>query len=203
MSSANSGDDVDPDAPEIQRLRIIARFARHVVTLNWCRRLGRALSREERNDARAYLETAGFADASIAVVTDWLEAEHVAENPRWDGTWWEAEQQMQTTLATSAVAVVNQNELVDALNHVASQAAGAAVEAIETAAKRAQYTDPNAGQEGSFLTALAGFAVASSYQAGLVLAAGADEQHPFSIKFRLIESGRLPIGIVGNTFTIF
>ncbi|MBM3502672.1 MAG: hypothetical protein FJX65_02245 [Alphaproteobacteria bacterium] len=204
MSERDDDSEVDPDDPQIQRLTIVARFSRHVLSLEWGRRLGKPLSKDERADAQAYLDAAGFPDASIAVVTDWHEAAHIAENPNWNDGWWEAEQQLQSGLVSQAVAVIDQNELIDALNHVASQTAGAAVEAIETAAQRADYREDKAlGEEGSFLTALSGFAVASSYQAGLVLAAGADEHHPFSIKFRLVESGRLPIGVIGNTFTVF
>ena len=46
-------------------------------------------------------------------------------------------------------------------------------------------------------------AVAITYQASLVLASGGYENHPFTYKFELIECGRLPLGIIGNTFSVY
>ncbi|MSO65116.1 MAG: hypothetical protein EXQ85_04845 [Alphaproteobacteria bacterium] len=196
-------DENEADDPKVQRLHIIGRFSRHVATLPWCTRLGEPLDKQERIDAEAYVSAVGFPQASIATIIDWREAEHIAESPRWDDTWWEAEQQLQAGLVTQALADLKEAELMDALNHVATQAAGGAVSAVEAAARRAGYREETAGEEGSFLTALSGLAVSASYQAGLVLAALGDENHPFAIKFRLIESGRLPIGVIGSTFSIF
>ena len=43
-------------------------------------------------------------------------------------------------------------------------------------------------------------AIASSYQARLVLSASVDQDHPFSLKFQLFGNGRLPIGIIEILF---
>jgi hypothetical protein len=55
----------------------------------------------------------------------------------------------------------------------------------------------------ALIRAAAGAATQACYQAALVLAAGAEAEHPFAIKFRLYEAGRWPLGIVGMTFNVF
>ena len=56
-----------------------------------------------------------------------------------------------------------------------------------------------------YSTALAGAGAQAIYQAGLLLAAEneEDEHHVFALKYKLFESGRWPIGVVGNSFHIF
>ena len=49
----------------------------------------------------------------------------------------------------------------------------------------------------------AGAAAQAAYQAALVLATDGEADHPFALKFRLFEAGRLPLGITGNTFNLF
>jgi hypothetical protein len=203
MTDDTSDDEVEFDAldPEVQRLTIMARFARNVIDVPWFSRLGEPLSADDLAAAEAYLVAAGFPDAAVAAVETWEEAEMVAENPAWNTDWWETEEQLKAGLTEQALQHVHEMELANALNHLSAQCAGVALEAIGNVAIDAGFT-PQSDEE-SFLTAAAGWAVAGAYQASLVLAAGADEDHPFAIKFRLFEQGRLPLGIAGTTFSIF
>lgn len=203
MTDDTSDDEVEFDAldPEVQRLTIMARFARGVIDVPWFSRLGEPLSADDIAAAEAYLVAAGFPDAAVAAVETWEEAEMVAENPAWNTDWWEAEEQLKAGLTEQALQHVHEMELANALNHLSAQCAGVALEAIGNVAIDAGFT-PQSDEE-SFLTAAAGWAVAGAYQASLVLAAGADEDHPFALKFRLFEQGRLPLGIAGTTFSIF
>ena len=198
---ADDDDPFDPNDPQVQRLTAMARFARRVLNVPWFERLGRELTAEESAMADEYAAALGFPHARVASVRSWLDAESLAENPQWNSDWWEAEEQLKSALITEALEVIDEAELMNALNHLTAQAAGVALEAIERAAELATY-QPDGGEE-SFTTAIAGTAVATCFQAGLVLAAGAEEDHPFAIKFRLLEAGRLPLGIAGTTFSVF
>ncbi len=186
---------------QIQRLTIMARFARAVIDIPWFTRLGEPLSSDDSATAGAYLAAAGFPDAAVAQVESWDEAALVAENPDWNTDWWEAEEQLKAGLLEQALEHVDEVELTNALNHIAAQCAGVALEAASNMAINAGFT-PESDEE-SFLNAAAGWAVAGAYQAALVLAAGAEEDHPFALRFRLFEAGRLPLGVAGTTLSVF
>lgn len=186
---------------QMQRLTIMARFARTVIDTPWFSRIGTPLSIEDTATATAYLSAAGFPGAAVAQVEGWDEAVLVAENPNWNSDWWETEEQLKAALIARSLDHVEETELANALNHLSAQCAGVAVDAISNAAIDAGFQPE--GDEESFLNAAAGWAVAASYQASLVLAAGAEGDHPFALKFRLFETGRLPFGVVGTTFSIF
>lgn len=207
MNNDDRDEDEDEEAydvvldQQIQRLTIMARFVRTVVDIPWFSRVGEPLSPDDRAAASAYLAAAGFPDAAVAQVPTWAEAVEVAENPNWNSDWWEAEEQLKAGLITQALGHIHETELANALNHVSGQCAGAAVEAISNVAIDAGFQPDS--DEDSFLNAAAGWGVAGAYQAALVLAAGADDDHAFALKFRLFEAGRLPFGVVGTTFSIF
>jgi len=194
-------DAFDPEDPQVQRLTAMARLARRVLQVPWFERVGRALTPEETAMADTYVAALGFPHARVAGVRSWLDAESLAENPQWNNDWWEAEEQLKSALIADALETILEPELMNALNHLTAQAAGVTLEAIERAAELATY-QPDGGEE-SFLNAAAGNAVAAAFQASLVLAAGAEEDHPFALKFRLLEAGRLPLGIAGTTFSVF
>jgi len=203
-------DDIEDDDEEVydevldqqvQRLTIMARFGRTVIDTPWFSRIGTPLTADDTAIATAYLSAAGFPDAAVAPVESWDDAVAVAENPNWNSDWWETEEQLKAALIARSLDHVQEAELTNALNHVSAQCAGVAVDAISNAAIDAGY-QPESDEE-SFLNAAAGWAVAGAYQATLVLAAGAEGDHPFALKFRLFESGRLPFGVVGTTFSIF
>lgn len=188
---------LDPDLPEYRRLTAMAKFALSINEIPWFSRVGRPLSREDRELAEAYLSALGFPGSHVSAVETWEEAAGFAENPDWNTEWWETEEQLRAGLVTQAAEDIDEADLTNALNHIAGQAAGVATELVSGAAIDAGYDDDE------FVTAAAGAMVAACYAAGLVLAAGTEEDHPFALKFRLLETGRFPLGVIGTTFSLF
>jgi hypothetical protein len=193
-------DDLDLNAveeEELERLATVARFARMLPTLPWFAAVGQELDEDEAEWARAYLDALGFPDADIAQVADWDEAADAAEALDWNSPGWEAEEQLRAALIADACALAPEDEVMVALTALSSHAAEVLGEAAERAAVEAGIADE------ALMRAAAGAAAQACYNAGLVLAAGAGDQHPFAIKFRLYESGRWPLGVVGNSFNLF
>ncbi len=193
----DDGEALATDSPLYLRLSTMARFARRVTEYGWFGRVGEPLSEEDYNLSLAYLSAVGFPDARISGVAGWQEAVGLAETPEWNSDWWEAEEQLRSGLVTQAIEEVGETELTQALNHITAQAAGAAAEGAQAAAEAAGFDDAE------FIQAAAGAAVAASYTAGLVLAAATDDDHPFVLKFALLETGRFPLGVIGTTFSVF
>jgi hypothetical protein len=182
-------DDEDDDLEAIEpedypTLVAVARFARALPRISWFAVVGEPLSPAEHDDATAYLSALGFPDATVATIDDWEDAEA-------------AEEQLRAGLIADAVELVEEAELMAALNHVTASASESANGAAALAATRAGVADEE------LMRAAAGAAIQGAYQAALVLAAGAEEDHAFALKFRLFEAGRWPLGIVGATFNLF
>jgi len=191
-------DDAEDDGEELgQDLLAVGRFAKLIPTIPWFSVVGDELSAEDLANARAYLDALGFPDAEVADVANWLDAEVAAHNPDWNPEWWEAEEQLRMALLDEASGLHGEEAMVIALTHVSSTAS----EVVQTAAT-ISANRTGAGDE-ALIRAAAGSATQACYQAALVLAAGGEPDHPFALKFRLFESGRWPLGIVGNTFHLF
>ena len=58
-------------------------------------------------------------------------------------------------------------------------------------------------EDEGLMKAAIGEGVQACYQAALVIAAGVEDDHPFSLKFQIYETGWWPLGVMGNTFNIF
>ena len=198
MAASDEQGGADEILPEdYPTLAAVARFAQWVHHVSWFAALGEPLSAAERADAEAYLSALGFPDARVAGVGAWSEAEDATRDPEWNTAWWEAEEQLRAGLTHEACALTGESELMAALDHVTLSASDAAQGAASGAAQRAGVADE------ALVRAAAGAAIQASHQAALVLAAGADEDHAFAVKFRLFEAGRWPLGIVGMTFNLF
>lgn len=201
---ALSGMALDED-DDHSSLRAVARLAKLVGSLPWFSAVGRKLTAAEINDAEAYIAGIGFAEMSVAGVENWLAASGAAQAPDWDDDWWQAEQQMQTALLDQALTQIDEHDLEVALTHVSTRAGEVAHDHAAKMAQRQGVSDP------ALLKVAAGAAAQAAYQAALVLAArgadgeedGEEDEHPFAIKFRLFEAGRLPLGITGSTFNLF
>lgn len=201
---ALTGIAVDAD-DDLSGLRAVARLAKLVGSLPWFSAVGRKLTATEIDIAEAYIAGIGFAEMQVAGVENWLAATGAAQAPDWDDDWWQAEQQMQTALLDRALTQIDEHDLEVALTHVSTRAGEVAHEHASRMAARQGVSDP------ALLKVAAGAAAQAAYQAALVLAArGAEggeedgeEEHPFAIKFRLFEAGRLPLGIAGSTFNLF
>ncbi len=186
---------------EIIRLTQIAKFTKKILDIDWYSRINQPLSKHDKELSEKYISAVGFPDSYISNVSNWREAAGIAENPNWNSNWWEVEEQLRSSLITQSLENINDDELTHALNHVTSQTAGQSLEAVAFEKFSENLDDIDYYQ--SFVNAAAGMAIASAYQAALVLSASAHQDHPFSLKFQLFENGRLPLGIIGNTFSVF
>jgi hypothetical protein len=191
-------DDIaDAAVDDLPALRGVVRFARMVRNVAWFSALGESLSAAERDDAEAYVSALGFPAADVALVADWEEAEAAIRNPGWNSDWWEAEEQLRAGLIADAVEQIGEDELLVALTAVTSAASEVVHGAAAVAAARAGIADQ------ALIRAAAGAATQGAYQAALVLAAGAEDEHPFALKYRLFEAGHWPLCIVGSTFNLY
>lgn len=190
------------ESDDLDGLRAVARLSKLVGNLAWFSAVGRPLTAIERDAAERYVNGIGFPEVHIAGVENWLAASEAAQATDFGEDWWEAEEQMRRALFDEALQFNDEHDLEVALAHVSTRAGEVAHERAMKAAARHGVSDPD------LLKVAAGAAAQSVYQAALVLAAqsglsGPDAEHPFAMKFRLFESGRLPLGLVGNTFNLF
>ena len=192
--------ETDHDLDELgsdPRLAALSRFVRFIELIPWFRNLGEPLDPIFIEEARDYLDALGFGHADVALVEDWDEAAAAAETNDWNSPWWEAEEQQVAHLTRLAIDRLGEDTVEAIVTIVASRAAEAATRALEVVTEIWNIDDEE------LINAAAGAAVQSCYQAALVLAAGASEGHPFSLKFHVFEVGRWPLGVTGNTFNIF
>ncbi len=180
-------------------LMAVSQFVRMLGGVPWFGGLGLELDGREVLLAEDYLLALGFPEARIAPVANWEAAADAAANPEWNSDWWEAEEQVRVALVAEACLRADEDTVMVALTHLQNQAAEAVLESAEWAAEAAGIDDTE------LIRAAAGAAAQGIYQAGLLLAAENedDEHHAFALKYRLFESGRWPIGVVGNSFHIF
>jgi hypothetical protein len=191
----HAGDDLDG-------LRAVARLARLVGGMTWFSAVGRPLTPGELRIAEDYVAGIGFAEARVAGVETWVAAIDAAQAPDFEDDWWQAEEQMRRALLDEALQFNDEHDLEVALQHVATRAGEVAHERAAKAAARHGVSDP------ALLQVAAGAASQAAYQAALVLAARSessepDVEHPFALKFKLFEMGRLPLGLVGSSFNLF
>ncbi|SLN17470.1 hypothetical protein [Oceanibacterium hippocampi] len=186
-----------PDPAEYPTLVAVARFTRLIPAVPWFAAVGETIGLQDRQEAESYCSALGFPGADVALVPDWHEAENVARNPDWNDSWWEQEEQLRVGLIADACEFLPEHELMTALTHVTSVASDHVHGAAAIAAQHGGIGDE------ALVRAAAGAATQACYQAALVLAAGADDEHCFAIKYRLFEAGRWPLGIIGSTFSLF
>lgn len=178
-------------------LRAVAKLAKMIGGMSWFAAVGQPLEPSEIDDAELYVSGLGFPEVRVAAVEDWRGAEAAAQAPDWSQDWWEAEEQMRRALLDEALTRNDEHDLMVALTHVSTRAGEVAHGLAAVSAARGGVADQ------ALIKVAAGAAAQAAYQAALVLAAGEDSEHPFAVKFRLFEAGRLPLGIVGNTFNLF
>ena len=191
-------DDYDGlDDDQLAALTAIRRLGEVVTRIPWFSRIGQPFSAEELDLAQRYLDMLGCPDASPAPWEDWTEAGDAADSTDLNSEGWEVEEQLRADLSREALAFFDEETLSDTLTYVTETAGPVAVEAIASAASLWPVEDD------AVIEAATGAAVQACYQAALVLAAQAVEEHPFALKFRLFELGRWPIGLSGRSFNIF
>jgi hypothetical protein len=194
VSDDDYEDEWDGESPELDTL---GRFAGLIERIPWFAMVGQPLTRRDVDVARDYLDALGFPDADMVPLEDWDDAAYAALNPDVDTAWWEAEEQMRAALTTEAVDRLGEDALGLALTHISNRVAAIVQPQIEMAAALTGGDDPE------LLQAALGAAALACHQAALVLAAGAEPDHPFAHKLRLYELGRWPVSLVGSTFNLF
>ena len=163
----------------------------------WFGALGEALGEAERSEAALYLAGLGRFGHAITPVADWPAARAASTDPAWDPAWWDDEDEARRALQTAAEGALDSAALHRSLTAV-TEAARLVIEgAACRAASRAGHRDTG------LVKAAAGAASLACFQAGLVLLAGAGDDHPLMAKFRLFECGRWPLAVIGNRFYLF
>jgi hypothetical protein len=165
---------------------------------SWFAAVGEELTSGERWDARAYLAGLGFAETGVTGVTDWQQAAEIAKSPSWSREWWDREEAERAALLGKIAAAVPEHELMTALSRVMELAASVTHGAAAIAASRFGVADQ------ALSRVAAGAGAQAAYHAALaMLAHDGKDEHPSSIKFRLFEAGRWPLGISGDAFHLF
>jgi len=190
-------DDIDEVFEDLPSLKSVAPFVALASNVRWFRTLGEDPDRETVEIARAYADALGFPDAEPGFLADWEEAADAAENTEVNSPAWEAEEQLRAALTDDVLAFLDEQTLEMVMTHVT----GAVSETIEESATEASRDLRIFDEE--FVRATSGAAVQAAYQAALAAMTGAEEDHPFALRFQLFEKGRWPIGIIGNSFLIF
>ncbi|MEN3975316.1 hypothetical protein [Emcibacter sp. SYSU 3D8] len=189
--------DGDFDDDQVAALTAVRRLGDVVARIPWFSRIGQPLSDEERDLAQRYLDMLGFPDAAPVPLEDWTEAGDAADSIDLNSEGWEVEEQLRADLSRAALDYFDEDTLADTLGFVTEAAGPVVVEAIASAASLWPVEDD------AVIEAATGAAVQACYQAALVLAAQAVEEHPFALRFRLFELGRWPVGLSGRSFNIF
>ena len=182
---------------EIPTLALVRRFAHATTQVTWFSEVSRPLSGETRDVAQRYLDTLGFPHVDIAPLRDWIEAGDAAETHGFDTEQFEIEEQLRAGLSETALARMSEQALVIALTYVTANAEPVLRARLEEQAGIWELADEE------ILNAAAGAALLSAHNAALVLAAGADGNHPLALKYHLFEIGRWPVSITGNSFNLF
>jgi hypothetical protein len=192
-----SGTELEELESELPALARIRRFATAATRVDWFAHVGEHPGPRTMDMAEHYADALGFPDARVALVTDWAEAAAAAETLDFDTAAWEMEEQLRAALTMDALDRLSEDALQVALTHVAATVH----EPITTSVDEALAIWDERPDELRDLAV--GSAIQACHQAALVLAAEAEEDHPFALRFRLFEGGRWPIGIAGLSFNLF
>ena len=177
-------------------LAAVRAFAAELLAAPWFSACGEPLIEMERAEARRYLAELELPAAPVAGVAGWEAAAALTKQPDWSQEWWAAEERAARRLHEQAAAELGEAPLLAALSEV-TEAATALHGHAALAAARAGVADP------ALSRVAAGAAALACHQMGLVCAAGAGEDHPLAIKYRLSAGGRWLLGLIGESCYLF
>ena len=164
----------------------------------WFANLGLPLSAADLRHAQAYLDALGYgSDTRTEPVAGWREAGHVIRDPCWDRAWWQREQQERERLMEQATALAGEGALLERL----SAATELMDDPLHASAAAATARGDNADE--ALIRAAAGAVALSLHQAALALLARSGPDHLFMRKYRIVESGRWPLGVLRGVFHLF
>lgn len=191
-------DELEIDAlEEYPTLVLVSRFTKLIPRTDWFRYVGEPLDQDVVKKARLYLDALGFPEATPAEVENWQEAAFSLETNDWNSPYWEVEQQLMAALTVEVTNNIDPQLLEMVLANVTSVASEYVGEGVLVAADRWDLQDEE------LMKAAIGEGVQACYQAALVIAAGIDDDHPFTLKYQMFETGWWPLGVMGSTFNIF
>jgi hypothetical protein len=199
-----SGDDWDSDDSEgfdedsHPALVLIPRFIAGASLPFWFSKVGQPLVKDIRLTSRAWLDALGFPHATAVSLRDWREASEAAESTGIDDPAFEAEEQLRAALTDAAIDVHGEDTVSIVLTHVAAELGPSIGEAALNATRIWGLDDME------LVNAAAGAGIQACHNAALLILAGrADEDHPFALKYRLFESGRWPVALIGSSMHLF
>lgn len=173
-------------------------FLPNLADAAWFACLGLPLTAADERDARAYLHALHYpADLRLQLASSWKQADAVTRDPAWDQRWWREEQAERRRLMEVAKARLGEAALLERLT-AATELAGQAIHgAAAIAAERDGLADA------ALVRVASGAATMALDGAALARLAGQGPDHLFVRKYALFESGRWPLGVVGDAFHLF
>ncbi|MBM3395971.1 MAG: hypothetical protein FJY37_15345 [Betaproteobacteria bacterium] len=160
----------------------------------WFDRLGQLLDSDDEVAARAYLEALGYdKSVEIRLAADTSQIDASIRAPDWDTVWWTVEEDARNLLQRDLHAQLGEKELMAKLSEQALQQD----EAIYQAACR------GLGSDSPLSRAAAGAGAMARYDHALASLAQMPATHVFMRKYRLVERGRWPLGVIRNVFCLY
>jgi hypothetical protein len=190
-------DELEDILEDYPTLKSVAPFLAIASEIQWFSSIGNDPDRPVVDTARDYVETLGFPEADPGFLADWEEAADASASLDINSPAWEAEEQLRAALTDDVLSIIDEATLEMVMAHVSASVSEPIQEAAEEASKYLGI------QDDGFITAVSGAAIQACYHAVLVGMAGEEDTHPFAVRFQLFEAGRLPVGVVGNSFLIF
>lgn len=175
----------------------VARLAAGVAHVPWFSAVGEPLTAADESEARLYLYGLGIDGVRVLGVASWADARRAADHPDWDRRWWDAEEALRTALTRAAEDAFGRAALHRALTAVGDAATDIVQGAAAVAAARSGVANP------ALIKSAAGAATLACHHAALARATQSGADHPFTVKFRLFQAGRWPLGIVDGDFYLF
>lgn len=191
--------DMDEEAADA-RLGAMGAFASVIRQTPWFTKIGQPFKPADVALIERCANATGF-EAYAADIRDWEEAAEAAASGDINSPWWEAEESLRAAVTQDALDYLGEEELTIALTHIQAVAAEVIPNRIWDVATMWGMTEED------MVDAAVGQALHACHNAALLVATGATdedaEEHPFSLKFKLFEQGRWPIGVYGSTFMVF
>lgn len=164
----------------------------------WFASLGLPFSAADLDHARAYLAALGYgSDTRIQPVAGWPEAEQIIRDPHWDRPWWQREEQERERLVEQTRTRLGDSVFLERLSAATELATDALHAAAATAAARGGSADA------ALIRAASGAAAMAMHEAALARLAYRGSDHVFMRKYRILESGRWPLGVLRGVFHLF
>lgn len=183
---------------DLPTLAGVPAFVQMLQNLPWFRSLGEGVNKEQlRGLAADYVSVLGFPEAYPVFVTDWDDAAAAAETQNFNSPAWEAEEQARAALTEALVNTIGEETFELVMSHIQNQVSEVIGYGAEEAAEYLRIEDEE------FVAAAIGSAAQAVHQVALVMLTGVEEDHPFAIRFKLFEAGHWPIGILGNSFSVY